>query len=136
VILPNSIANIISISELERRGLEISCSSGRLKLTNKQKTLEMTFQMNQAGLYAHVVTPTKLNLFQAVDENSQFFTPRQIEVAKLARNMNEIIDQALHSDFNAIIKNYLLPNMDVTSKILSMLNGFLVKSLEACKENS
>jgi hypothetical protein len=52
----NSIANIISMSEAERRGLEITYSPGCLKLTNEQKTLEMTF-LNQASLYAYVVIP-------------------------------------------------------------------------------
>jgi hypothetical protein len=46
--------------EAERRRLEITYSPGCLKLTDKQKTLEMTFQMNQADLYAHVVTTIKL----------------------------------------------------------------------------
>jgi hypothetical protein len=50
----------------------------------------MSFQMNQADPYAHVVTPIELNLVQPVDKNSQFFTPRQIEAEKLARNIYEL----------------------------------------------
>jgi hypothetical protein len=112
---PNSIANVISMSEAERRGLEITYSPGCLKLTNKQKTLEMTF-LNQAGLCPHVVIPIELNLVQTVDENTRYFTPRQIEAAKLARNTYDMIGRPSYTGFIAIIKNNLLPNIDVSIK--------------------
>jgi hypothetical protein len=85
------IANIISMLEAERRGHKVTYSPGRFKLTNEQKTLEMTFYMNQAGLYAYMVPPSGLSLVQTISENSLFFTPRQIEAAKCARNLYEMI---------------------------------------------
>jgi hypothetical protein len=113
---PKSIANIISMSEAERRGHEITYSPGCFRLINKQMTLDMSFRMSQAGLYTYTAPPTGLSLVQTVSENSQFFTPRQIEAAKLARNMYEMIGRPSYGDFIAIIKNNLLPNANITIK--------------------
>jgi hypothetical protein len=113
---PNSIANIISMSEAERRGHPISYSPGCFKLTSKQLALEMIFNMNQAGLYAYVVPSAGLSLVQTVHENSQFFTPRQIESAKLARDLYEMIGHPSYTDFIANVKNYLLPSIKITAK--------------------
>jgi hypothetical protein len=113
---PNSIANIISMSEAERRGHQISYSPGCFKLTSKQSALEMVFNMNQAGLYAYVVPSVGLSLVQTIHENSQFFTPRQIESAKLARDLYEMIGRPSYTDFIAIVKNNLLPNINITVK--------------------
>jgi hypothetical protein len=81
---PNSSTNIIAMSEVERRGNQISYSPGCFKITNEQTKLDMVFNMNQSGLYAYTVPSSGLSLVQTVHENSQFFTPRQIESAKLA----------------------------------------------------
>jgi hypothetical protein len=62
------IANIISMSEAERRGHEVTYSSGCFKLVNKQETLQTTFHMNHAGLYVHVVPPIGLSLVQTIQE--------------------------------------------------------------------
>jgi hypothetical protein len=113
---PKSIANIISMSEAESRGHEGTYSSGCFKLVNKQGTLQMNFHMNQAGLYAHVVPPIGLSLVQTINENSQFLTTRQIEAAKHTRNLYEMIGRPSYADFMAIIKNSLLPNVNIVIK--------------------
>jgi len=59
-----SIANIILMSEAEHRGHEVTYSPGCFMLTNKQKTFEMTFHVNQAGLYAHIEPPVGLSLVE------------------------------------------------------------------------
>jgi hypothetical protein len=113
---PKSIANIISMSEAERRGHKVTYSPGYFTLTNKLKTLDLPFHMNHAGPYAHMVTPGGLSLVQTINENSQFFTPRQIEAAKRARNLYEMVGRPSYADFVAIIKNNLLPNVNITIK--------------------
>jgi hypothetical protein len=112
----NLIANIISISEAEHRGYQISYSPGCFKLTSKQSALEMVVNMNQAGLHAYVVPSAGLSLVQTVHENSQFFTLRQIESAKLARDLYEMIGCPSYTDFIAIVKNNLLPNINIPVK--------------------
>jgi hypothetical protein len=102
------------MSEAERRGHEVTYSPGCFTLTNKKKTLQMAFHMNQAGLYAHMVPPAGLSLVQTINENSQFFTPRQIEAAKRARNLYEMIGRPSYADFMTIIRNSLLQNVNVT----------------------
>ena len=53
---------------------------------------------------------------QNIKENSQLFTPRQIEAANCARNLCEMIGQPSYADFVAIIKNSLLPSVNITIK--------------------
>jgi hypothetical protein len=84
--------------------------------------------MNQAGLYAYVVPSFGLSLVQTVHENSQFFTPRQIESAKLARDLYEMIGRPSYTDFIAIVKNNLLPNINITVKDVEMLREFSERS--------
>jgi hypothetical protein len=65
----------------------------------------MVFNMNQAGLYTHVGASAGLSLVQTVRENSQFVTPRQIESAKIVRDLYEMIICPTYTDFTAIVKN-------------------------------
>jgi uncharacterized short protein YbdD (DUF466 family) len=84
--------------------------------------------MNQAGLYAYVVPSFGLSLVQTVHENSQFFTPRQIESSKLARDLYEMIGCPSYNDYIAIVKNNLLPNINITVKDVEMLREFSERS--------
>jgi hypothetical protein len=124
-----SIANIISTSEAESRGHKVTYLPGCFKLTNKQKTLEMTFYMNQAGLYAYMVPPCGLSLVQTINENSLFFTQRQIEAAQRVRNLYEMIGGPSYTDFMAIIKNSLLQNINITVKDVEHAERILGKEL-------
>jgi hypothetical protein len=85
--------------------------------------------MNQAGLYAYVVPPIGLSLVQTINENSQFLTPRQIEVAKRARNLYEMIGRPSYADFMEIIKNSLLPNVNITIKDVEYVERLFGKEL-------
>jgi hypothetical protein len=51
-----------------------------------------------------------------VSGNLQFYTPRQIEMAKQARSLYEMIGRSSYDDFVAIIKNNLLPHANLTTK--------------------
>jgi hypothetical protein len=72
--------------------------------------------MNQSGLYAYTVPSAGLSLVQTVHENSQFFTPRQIESARLARDLYQILGCPSYSDFISIVRNKILPNVSITVK--------------------
>jgi uncharacterized short protein YbdD (DUF466 family) len=128
-----SIANIISMSEAERRGHTISYSPGCLKLTNQQKGLDMDFCMTPAGLYAFKVPLEGTALVQTVSENLQFYTPRQIEMAKQARSLYEMIGCPSYDDFVAIIKNNLLPHANVTTKDILHAEKIFGKELGSLK---
>jgi hypothetical protein len=75
---PNSIANIISMSEAERRGHKIFYSPGLFKLISKDRNLEIAFQMKDVGVYAYSVSFEGLSHVQTIEENGQFFSQRQI----------------------------------------------------------
>ena len=72
--------------------------------------------LQQAGLYAFEVPIDGTGLVQTITENEQFFTPRQIEMAKQARNLYEMIGRPSYNDFISIIKNNMLPHTNITIK--------------------
>jgi hypothetical protein len=111
---PNSIANIISMSEAEIRGHKIFYPPGLFKLISKDGNLEMTFQMNDIGLYAYSVSFEGLTHVETIEENGQFFLQRQIESAKSARSLYEMIGRPPYQDFLGIVKNNLLPNISIS----------------------
>jgi hypothetical protein len=111
-----SIANIISMSKAERRGHSMSYLPGCLKLTNIENGLMMDLRMTQAVFYAFEVPINRTGLVQTITENEQFFTSRQIEMVKQARNLYEMIGQPSYNDFISIIKNNMLPHTNITIK--------------------
>jgi hypothetical protein len=55
------------MSEAERRGYKIFYSPGLFKLISKDGNLEMTFQMNDVGLYAYSVSFEGLSHVQNIE---------------------------------------------------------------------
>jgi hypothetical protein len=123
------IANIISMSDAERRGHIILYSPGCLKLTDKDNTSTMSFKMNPSGLYVFKTPDLGLSLVQTIDENSKFLTSRQIESAKRARDLYKMIGRQSSIDFIAIIKNNLLPNVDISVKDIKNTQRIFGKDL-------
>jgi hypothetical protein len=62
-----------------------------IRLSNASKGLEMDFCMTPAALYAFEIPIEASGLLQSVNENAQFFTPRQIPMAEKATNLYERI---------------------------------------------
>jgi hypothetical protein len=88
----------------------ISCSPCCLKLRNKENKSTINFKMSPSGMHVYSPPDFGLSLFQTNNVNSKFPTPRQIEVAKRARDLYEMIRQPSYADFIAIIQKILLPN--------------------------
>ena len=110
----NSIANIISMSEAERKRHMVSCSPRCLHLTNPKTKKSTTFKMTPEGLYGCCVCQSGLSLVQTVEENKSMFSPRQISKAKNARDLYHMIGRPSYQDFMGIVKNNLLLNNGVT----------------------
>jgi hypothetical protein len=77
-----------------------------------------------------------LSLVQTVHENSQFFTPIEIELIKLARDIYYMIGCPSYSDFIAIVKNKLLPNVNITVKDVKHAEKIFGKELGSLQEKS
>jgi hypothetical protein len=112
----NSIANIISMSEAERKGHKISFTSGCITLTNATNSRKTDFKITAAGLYAFEILIDGSMLVQTVEENQQLFTQRQILQAKQARELYEMVGRPSYNDFLAILKNNLLLHAKITSR--------------------
>jgi hypothetical protein len=112
----DAIANIILMSEAERKGHIISYTVGCLKLQNPSSRKVTSFHLTPGGLYAFRVPSNSMSLVQTVAENGKFFTPRQIAQAKVARDLYAMIGRPSKNDFMGIINNNLLLNSPITAQ--------------------
>ena len=76
----------------------------------------MNFHLTNEGLYAFKVPRKGFGLIQTVHDNERMFTPRQIESAKQARDLYEMIGRPSYQKFMNIIQNNLLQNVKITVK--------------------
>jgi hypothetical protein len=112
----NSIANIISMSEAERKGHKISYSPGCLTLTNAKNGHTTDFRITSSGLYAYNIPLKGTNMIQTVGENEHLFTPRQVILAQKARELYKMIGRLSYNDYIAILKNNLLLDAKITPR--------------------
>ena len=68
----NAIANIISMSEAERKGHTISYSPGCLRITNSETKRTSDFRITKEGLYAYMVPEKGTSFLQTAKENESF----------------------------------------------------------------
>jgi hypothetical protein len=127
----NSIANIISMLEAERKGHKKFYSPGCLSLTNVESGCKTDFKITTAGLYASKIPIEGVEMLQTVEENQQMFTPRQIAQAKQARELYEMVGRPSYNDFIAIIKNNLLLNSKITPRDVLHAEAIFGKDLGA-----
>jgi hypothetical protein len=112
----NAIANIISMSEAERKGHSISYSPGCLTLTNPKNGHHTEFRITPSGLYAYKNPIGGTSMVQTVQENEQLFTPRQVVMAQKAKELYEMIGRPSYNDYMAIVKNNLQLNAKITPR--------------------
>ena len=115
-----AIANIISMSEAERKGHLISYTKGCLKLQNRSNGKMTSFHVTPDGLYAFQVPKSGVSLVQTVSENGSFYTPRQIAQAKMARDLHKMVGRPSKTDFVGIVKNNLLRHCPITAQDISV----------------
>jgi hypothetical protein len=113
---PCAIANIISMSEAEKKGHTIRYTKGCLTLTNPLSGRVTPFHVTTEGLYAYKAPDTGTSMTQTVSENAKFYTPRQIDRAKIARDLYGMIGRPSKNDFFGIVRNNMLLNSPVTEQ--------------------
>jgi hypothetical protein len=129
---PNSITNIFSHAEMSDR-FHITYDNHDkdhgdvFKVHTPKKTV--VFQRLGNNLYVHKPSNTaasedesdgKLNLVTTVEENVNFYTPRQFERAKRARDLYHAIGTPSVEDFKSIIRMNAIGNNPVTTKDIVM----------------
>ena len=124
-----AIANIISMSEAERKGHKISYSPGCLKIINVITKKETAFVVTKEGLYAHRVPITGISMIQTIKENEEIFTSRQVSKARKARELYEMIGRPSYRDFVGIIQNNLLLNAKITVEYIYHADHIFGKDL-------
>ena len=124
-----AIANIISMSEAERKGHKITYSPGCLKIINVMTKKETAFIVTKEGLYAHRVPINGISMVQTVKENEELFTLRQVGKARKARELYEMIGRPSYRDFVGIIQNNLLLNARITVEDINHAEHIFGKDL-------
>jgi hypothetical protein len=114
VVNEKAMANIISMSEAERKGHKLSCSPSFLKIINVRTKKETAFVVTKEGLYAHRVPIIRISMIQTIKENEEIFTSHQVSKARNARELYKMIGRPSYHDFVGIIQNNLLLNAKIT----------------------
>jgi hypothetical protein len=106
----DGIANIVSMSEAEAKGHQISHSDSTCQSNYSTPQISTGHQRDfMPTRYLQVELPWFM-------ENEQIFTPWQILKAKEACSLYEMIGCTLYCDYLAIIRNNLLPIATVTEQ--------------------
>jgi len=127
---PNSITNIFSHAEMSDKYRitynNLKKEHGDVFKVHTPKKI-VIFERLGNNLYVHKLTqstPTsskdKLNLVTMVQENVNFYTPRQSERAKRARDLYHAIGTPSIEDFKALIRMNAIGNNPVTMKDIVM----------------
>ena len=89
------------------------------RLTNKLY-VHKPGESNKSGVHQVSRSGTGTNLVNTVEENRNFYTPRQFERAKRARDMYHAIGTPSIADFKAVIRMNAIGNNPVTTKDIDL----------------
>ena len=113
---PSAITNIISFAKMKDKGYKITYDSDKedafIVHTNKGI---IKFNRNDNNLY--VMDPNEQPVYQlleTVEENSAFYTNRQIARAKAARSLYHALGTPTVGDYKAIIRMNAIKNCPIT----------------------
>ena len=141
----NAITNIFSFAEMEDQYQITYDSSKEKAFIVHMPDKQIKFRRSDNGLYYcnvdyaikdnQVVKPSgkkvtfKQNMVQTLDENKKFYTNRQIERAKVARELYQALGTPSVRDFKNIIRMNMI-NVDS-----SELKNFMLKNIEQLIKN-
>lgn len=118
----NAITNIFSLAELEKKYRVTYDSKKEKAFIIYMPNKILKFIKSENGLYyykpkyktSNKNTSLVNHSIESVDENKKLFTNRQVEQAKLARNIYHALGTPSVHDFKAIIKSNQISNIPIT----------------------
>ena len=117
---PNGIANILSMARVEENGRRITYDThngGCFKVHNYESGKVLIFGRLNCGLFAMDTRSKKsFSFINMVEDNNTFFTPIQIDRAKAAMDLYEMIGFPSLRDYKGAVKNGMLGKIKVDSK--------------------
>jgi Reverse transcriptase (RNA-dependent DNA polymerase)/Zinc knuckle len=119
---PNTIANILSLTRVLEKGYKVEYdSSGGNKFKVKKTNGDIKeFKQSTKGLFYYDTLEkqnsknNEINLLETVMENAYNYTSRDVEKAKLARQLQINIGRPSTTHFIQLIKNNVIPNCPIS----------------------
>ena len=119
---PNGIANILSLSNVEKAGREVSydTSKGGCFRVHNPST-NKTIEFKQQGKIFVYDTRNKekeytVSFLNTVEQNKKLFSPRQYKRAVEARELHGMLGMPSQRDFINALKRKLVPNTHITAE--------------------
>jgi hypothetical protein len=119
--IPNGVANILSFSEVEKQfRIDYRPSYGFIVFLNNGG--EYHFRLNHQGLYVcdfdnfpvFRINHASITLVHTVYENEQLFTKREVEQARIAKDVMRQLAYPSIKDMVSMIKNGVIINLPIT----------------------
>jgi Reverse transcriptase (RNA-dependent DNA polymerase) len=139
---PGAITNIFSLSEMEKKYNVTYNSSAESAFIVQLPTKQIKFTKSFNGLYYFKPTyntnsgnETSLvnHSIESVKENKLFFTDRQVQRAKLARNIYHAIGTPSLKDFKLIITSNMIKNIPITIEDINIAEKIFGPDVGALK---
>ena len=112
---PEAITNILSLSHVKKKwSITYDSDKDDLFRVDKGDGNILEFKPSIKGLYYHDPKAEEFALIETVAENKSYYTNRQFERAKVARELYQTIGHPSIKDFKAIIKGNMIKNCPVT----------------------
>ena len=114
----NAITNILSLKNV-RNKFHVTYDSRNGEgafVVHKPSGIDVHFIMHADGLHYHDTHNRQLTMVSTVKEESEGFSTRQIEQAKIAREFQAKVGHPSTQDLKSIVKSNLIVNCPVTAE--------------------
>ncbi len=132
---PHAITNIFSTAEMASRyKITYDSSKERASLVHVDGK-PVRFEETASGLY--VCKPRNnagITMVTTIKENKTFYTPRQFDQAKKARNLYHAIGTPSIPEFKSVLRMNLIKNCPITTKDIDIAEKSLDKTSQLSKE--
>ena len=132
----SSITNLTSMAKLVDQGYGIFVNTDvedAIKVRSPDHKRIIKFERSKNGLYFHDTGNRQVTFLNSQLENSQQYTKRQIERAKEARNLYQMIGYPSINDFKNAIKYGYIQDCPITLEDIAAAEDIFGKDIHALK---
>ena len=111
---PKAMTNILSMTNVKKKYRVTYDSDGVDRFTIHKPNRLVHFNCSKNGLYYHDMDSRDITLVNTIEENTEGFSNRQIEQARKAKNLYNIMGLPSLRDFKGLIENNMINNCPIT----------------------
>ena len=130
------IANLVSLGQLVKQGYRIVMDSAiddAIQVYTPDGKRMLRFAQSKNGLYYHDTENRQVVMMNSQLENSEFYTKRQVQRAKQARNLYQMIGYPSINDYKNAIKYKYLDDCPVTIQDIEIAEDIFGPDIYALK---